>query len=88
MDATTLGSVLALVGVLAGALVAAIGKRGENANARMNSEMDQIQEERDGLRLQLADRDKRINELLEQRLTDQVELARLRVQIIEMGGQP
>ncbi|MER8158175.1 hypothetical protein [Streptomyces sp. NPDC094472] len=88
MDATTLGSVLALVGVLAGAVVAAIGKRGENANARMNSEMDQIQEERDGLRAQLTDRDKRINELLEQRLTDQVELARLRVQIIEMGGQP
>ncbi|MEE4598209.1 hypothetical protein V2J94_41310 [Streptomyces sp. DSM 41524] len=88
MDATTLGSVLALVGVLSGTVVAYLGKRGENANARMNSEMDQIQEERDGLRTQLADRDKRIAELLEQRLTDQVELARLRVQIIEMGGQP
>ncbi|WP_086705583.1 hypothetical protein [Streptomyces antimycoticus] len=88
MDATTLGSVLALVGVLAGAVVAYLGKRGETANARMNSEMDQIQEERDGLRVQLTDRDKRIAELLEQRLTDQVELARLRVQIIEMGGQP
>ncbi|MGA6159582.1 hypothetical protein ACPEIC_40310 [Stenotrophomonas sp. NPDC087984] len=87
MDATTLGSVLALVGVLSGAVVAYLGKRGELANARMNSEMDQIQEERDGLRLQLADRDKRISELLEQRVTDQVELARLRVQIIEMGGQ-
>ncbi|WJD99782.1 hypothetical protein [Streptomyces antimycoticus] len=88
MDATTLGSVLALVGVLSGAVVAYLGKRGENATTRMNSEMDQIQEERDGLRVQIADRDKRINDLLEQRLTDQVELARLRVKIIEMGGAP
>ncbi|MFD8866000.1 hypothetical protein ACFV1F_16765 [Streptomyces sp. NPDC059590] len=88
MDATTLGSVLALVGVLAGAVVAYLGKRGENANARMNSEIDQIQEERNGLREQLTERDRRINELLEQRLTDQVELARLRVKIVEMGGQP
>ncbi|MGW7598106.1 hypothetical protein [Streptomyces antimycoticus] len=88
MDATTLGSTLALVGVLSGAVVAYLGKRGENATTRMNSEMDQIQEERDGLRAQLADRDKRINELLEQRLTDQVEVARLRVKIIEMGGTP
>lgn len=88
MDATTLGSVLALVGVLAGAVVAYLGKRGENANARMNSEIDQIQEERNGLREQLTERDRRIAELLEQRLTDQVELARLRVKIVEMGGTP
>ena len=88
MDATTLGSVLALVGVLSGAVVAYLGKRGELANTRMNSEMDQVQEERDGLRVQLADKEKRIAELLEQRLTDQVEIARLRVQIIQMGGQP
>ncbi|MEU1496040.1 hypothetical protein [Streptomyces sp. NPDC005732] len=88
MDATTLGSVLALAGVLAGALVAYLGKRGENTTARLNSAMDQIQEERDGLRTQLAERDGRITQLLEQRVTDQVELARLRVKIIELGGDP
>lgn len=88
MDATTLGSVLALAGVLSGALVAYLGKRGENTTTRLNVAMDQIQEERDGLRTQLAERDGRINQLLEQRLTDQVDLARLRVKIIELGGDP
>ncbi|WP_425244862.1 hypothetical protein [Streptomyces sp. NEAU-NA10] len=88
MDATTLGAVLALVGVLSGSVVAYLGKRGENATTRWNAEMDQIQEERDGLRTQLADRDSRIAELLEQRLADQVELARLRVKVVELGGDP
>ncbi|AEM87098.1 hypothetical protein [Streptomyces violaceusniger] len=88
MDATTWGALITGAAVVIGAVVAYLGKRGENANARMNSEMDQIQEERDGLRAQVADRDKRINELLEQRVNDQVENARLRVKIVEMGGTP
>jgi SMC interacting uncharacterized protein involved in chromosome segregation len=95
LDATTIGAVLALVGVLSGSVVAYLGKRGENANARLNSEMDQIQEERnllrgerDGLRMQLTDRDARIAELLELRLADQVELARLRVKVVELRGDP
>lgn len=95
MTATTIGAVLALVGVLSGSVVAYLGKRGENANARLNSEMDQIQEERnllrgerDGLRTQLTERDARIAELLELRLADQVELARLRVRIVELRGDP
>ena len=95
MDATTIGAMLALVGVLSGSVVASLGKRGENATTRLNSEMDQIQEERgllreerDGLRTQLAARDARIAELLEQRLVDQVEIARLRVRIVELGGDP
>ncbi|MEU9285957.1 hypothetical protein AB0D57_14835 [Streptomyces sp. NPDC048275] len=88
MDVTTIGSVIALVGVLSGSVVAYLGKRGENATARMNSTMDQIQEERDGLRKELAERDTRITALLEQRVTDQVEIARLRVKVIEMGGDP
>ena len=88
MDATTVGSILAGVGVIVGAVVAYLGKKGENAVQRFNSVMDQVQEERDGLRLQLADRDSRITELLEHRLADQVELARLRVKIIQLGGQP
>ncbi|MEV4858912.1 hypothetical protein [Streptomyces ossamyceticus] len=95
MTATTIGAVLALVGMLSGSVVAYLGKRGENANARLNSEMDQIQEERnllrgerDGLRTQLTERDARIAELLELRLADQVELARLRVRIVELRGDP
>ncbi|MFM9563237.1 MULTISPECIES: hypothetical protein [Streptomyces] len=88
MDATTIGSVIALVGVLSGSVVAYVGKRGENATARMNSEIDQIQEERNGLRTQLTERDTRITALLEQRVADQVEIARLRVKIVNMGGDP
>lgn len=88
MDATTLGALITGAAVVIGAVVAHIGKRAENATTRMNSEFDQIQEERNGLREQLTERDGRIAELLEQRLADQVELARLRVKIVEMGGQP
>ncbi len=88
MDATTLGALLALVGVLSGSAVAYLGKRGENATTRMNSEMDQIQEERDGLRKELAERDTRITALLEQRVADQVEIARLRVKVVNLGGDP
>ncbi|MFM9473942.1 hypothetical protein [Streptomyces scabiei] len=88
MDATTIGAVLALVGVLSGSVVAYLGKRGENANARLNSEMDQIQEERNRMDERLAARDQKIEVLLEQRVTDQVEIARLRVKIVELGGDP
>ncbi|MEU5111724.1 hypothetical protein AB0G64_09510 [Streptomyces longwoodensis] len=88
MDAATVGAVLALVGVLSGSVVAYVGKRGENATARWNSELDQIQEERDKLREQLATRDRRIEELLEQRLADREEIARLRIKVVELGGDP
>lgn len=88
MDATTLGALITGAAVVIGAVVAHLGKRAENATTRMNSEFDQIQEERNGLREQLTVRDQRIAELLEQRLADQVELARLRVKVVEMGGQP
>ncbi|MDQ0933815.1 hypothetical protein [Streptomyces turgidiscabies] len=86
MDATTIGSVIALVGVLSGSMVAYLGKRGENATARMNSEIDQIQEERDGMLKRLAERETRITELLDQRHADQVEIARLRVKVVQLGG--
>ncbi|MFD9107129.1 hypothetical protein [Streptomyces bottropensis] len=88
MDATTIGAVLALVGVLSGSVVAYLGKRGENATTRLNSEMDQIQEERNRMDERLAARDQRIEVLLEQRVTDQVEIARLRVKVVELGGDP
>jgi uncharacterized membrane-anchored protein YhcB (DUF1043 family) len=88
LDATTIGSVVALVGVLSGSVVAYLGKRGENATTRMNSELDQIQEERDKLREQLTARDQKIEGLLEQRVADQVEIARLRVKVVNLGGDP
>lgn len=88
MDATTIGAVLAFAGVLSGSVVAYLGKRGENATTRWNAEFDQIQEERDGLRKELAERDSRITNLLEQRVSDQETIARLRVKCIELGGDP
>jgi uncharacterized membrane-anchored protein YhcB (DUF1043 family) len=88
LDAATIGAALALAGVLSGSVVAYLGKRGENATTRMNSEMDQIQEERDGLRKQLADRDARVSELLRQQGEDFVTIARLRAQVINLGGDP
>jgi uncharacterized membrane-anchored protein YhcB (DUF1043 family) len=88
LDATTIGALLALIGVMSGSVVAYLGKRGENATARWNSELDQVQEERDKLREQVAAKDQKIEVLLEQRVTDQVLIARLRVQIVNLGGDP
>jgi uncharacterized membrane-anchored protein YhcB (DUF1043 family) len=88
LDATTIGAVLALIGVMSGSVVAYLGKRGENATTRMNSEIDQIQEERDGLRVQLAGRDSRIAELLKQQGDDYVTIAKLRAKVINLGGDP
>jgi uncharacterized membrane-anchored protein YhcB (DUF1043 family) len=88
LDVATIGSVIGLAGVLSGSVVAYLGKRGENATARMNSEIDQIQEERDGLRKELGERNARVEALLNQRVTDQETIARLRVKVIELGGDP
>jgi septal ring factor EnvC (AmiA/AmiB activator) len=88
LDATTIGSVIALVRVLSGSVVAYLGKRGENATTRWNAELDQVQEERDKLREQLTARDQKIEQLLEQRLADREETARLRIQVINLGSDP
>lgn len=81
MDATTLGSVLALVGVLAGAVVAYLGKRSENALTGYSSLTDNLQEERDRLDRQLIERDAKLTAQAE-------EIARLRSIIIQLGGTP
>ncbi|MBE4791034.1 hypothetical protein [Streptomyces caniscabiei] len=95
MDAAIVGPVLVLVGVLSGSIVAYLGKRAENATTRINSEMDQIQEERnkylsqvDGLQTKVGEKDRRIEELLEQRLADRETITRLRIKIMELGGDP
>ena len=88
MDAATVGAILALAGVMSGSVVAYLGKRGENTTTRFNSEIDQIQEERDGLRKELAERNARIETLLDQRVTDKETIARLRIKVIQLGGDP
>lgn len=95
MDATTLGSVLALVGVLSGAVVAYLGKRGETAVTGLTTLTDQLQEERadqreqiKDLRQQITDRDARIAELASLRTADQAEIIQLRNTIQSLGGHP
>lgn len=84
MDATTLGAVLACVGVLSGSVVAYIGKRGENAN----SLTDQVQEERDGLARRLAEKDVQIAALEQQRHDYLVRITQLEIENIRLGGTP
>ncbi|MGW0495033.1 hypothetical protein ACWD0Z_06220 [Streptomyces sp. NPDC003007] len=91
MDVTTLtalGALLVGVGGLAGAVVAYLGKRGENALTGFSSLTDNLQEERDRLDRKNAEL---LTELAEQsalRAADQAEIARLRALIIHLGGQP
>jgi hypothetical protein len=84
LDATTLGAVLACVGVLSGSVVAYIGKRGENAN----SLTDQVQEERDGLARRLAEKDVQIAALEQQRHDYLVRITQLEIENIRLGGTP
>ena len=84
MDATTIGSVIALVGVLSGSVVAYIGKRGENAN----SLTDQVQEERDGLARRLTEKDMQIAALEQQRHDYLVRITQLEIENIRLGGNP
>lgn len=80
MDATTtLGSVLALVGVLAGSVVAYLGKRGETAVTGYSSLTNDLQEERLALRQQ-------ITELHALRAADQAEITRLRIENAQLRG--
>ncbi|TJZ55623.1 hypothetical protein FCH28_09805 [Streptomyces piniterrae] len=81
MDATTLGSLLVGVGAVVGGVVAFVGKRGENAITGYSSLTQDLQEERDALRLQLT-------ESHSLRAADQAELIRLRALVIQLGGTP
>ncbi|MBQ0852313.1 hypothetical protein ACFU9Y_09330 [Streptomyces sp. NPDC057621] len=90
MDAgtTLFGSLLACVGVLGAALVAYMGKRGENALNGFSSLTEKLQSERDRLERQIAERDSRIDELATMHVADQSEIARLRLDIDRLGGAP
>ncbi|MGV9500183.1 hypothetical protein ACWDQ0_18050 [Streptomyces sp. NPDC003642] len=54
MDATTLGSLLVGLGAVVGAVVAYLGKRGENAITAYGSLTNDLQEERENLKTELA----------------------------------
>ncbi|MET9815340.1 hypothetical protein [Streptomyces sp. NPDC006355] len=95
MDATTLGSLLVGLGAVVGAVVAYLGKRGENAITAYGSLTNDLQEERENLKAELAsaraERDALNTRLAEQaalRAADQAEIARLRALIVHLGGEP
>jgi hypothetical protein len=83
---TLLGSLLAATGVLGAAVVAYLGKRGENALSGYSSLTEKLQSERDRLERQVAERDTRITELATLHAADQSEIARLRIDIDRLGG--
>lgn len=88
MDATTLGSLLVGVGAVVGGVVAYLGKRGENAMTRFNSVTDQVQEERDRLEQRLTAAQAELVALHAQRHEDLEQITRLRIKIIQLGGEP
>ena len=87
MDATNLGSLLVGVGAVAAAVVAFLGKRGENALTGYSSLTNDLQEERDALKAERTELNAKLAELSALRAADQAEIARLRA-LIPPGGQP
>ena len=97
MDATTLGAILACVGVLSGSVVAYIGKRGETGLSRFNSMTDQTwvlsegdwrEEELTAKRTELAAVQTELAALHRQRHDDLIEITRLQIKVIQLGGDP
>ncbi|QQM45225.1 hypothetical protein [Streptomyces liliifuscus] len=92
---TLVGGLMALVGVLATATVAYLGKRGENALTGYTSLTDQLQEELATKKQELVDKntlltakDAALAEKSEQRAADQAEITRLRGLVWQLGGDP
>lgn len=84
MDATTLGAVLACVGVLSGSVVAYIGKRGETRN----SLTDQLQEELTAKRAELTAVQGELAALQQLRRDYLIRITQLEIEIIRLGGTP
>lgn len=84
MDATTLGAVLACVGVLSGSVVAFIGKRGETRN----SLTDQLQEELVSERTERKAAQTELAALQQQRHDYLIRITQLEIEIIRLGGTP
>lgn len=88
MTDTTIGAVLACVAGLIGSVVVYVGKRGENHTSRFNSQVDQLQEERDGLLKRLTEQDAQIIAFQQQRHDYLIRITQLEIQIIQLGGTP
>ena len=86
MDATTLGAILAFVGVVSGSVVAYIGKRGENGVTRFNSVTDQVQEELSRKATELTAAQTEVGALRQQRHDDLIRMTKLEIEIIRLGG--
>lgn len=82
MDPTTLGAVLACVGVLSGSVVAYIGKRGENRHTLT----DQLQEELATERAERKAAQAEVEVLHQRRREDLVRITHLEIEIIRLGG--
>ncbi|MFB7359659.1 hypothetical protein [Streptomyces gardneri] len=105
MDPTTLtlaGALVAFAGVLATAVVAYVGKRGELSLSRLSTLTDELQEERSDLKEErrllkdenvelrgsLVAKDAALAEAAAGRAADQAEITRLRLIITRLGGDP
>jgi outer membrane murein-binding lipoprotein Lpp len=88
LDATTLGSLLVGLGAVVGAVVAYVGKRGENALTGYSSLTNDLHEERDRLDSKVTELNAKVAELSSLRAADQAEIARLRALIVHLGGEP
>lgn len=86
MDATTLGSVLALAGVLSGSLVAFLGKRGETALSGYNSLTDQLQEERAAQKTQITELKTEVADLRRQSTEKDAVVAAQAAQLAEQAS--
>jgi hypothetical protein len=88
LDATTIGALIACVGVVSGSVVTFIGKRGETGISRFNSVTDQVQEELIRKSAELTAAQTEIGVLRQQRHDDLVRMTRLEIEIIRLGGNP
>jgi phage terminase Nu1 subunit (DNA packaging protein) len=88
LDATTLGAALAFAGVASGSVVAYIGKRGETGLTRANSLTDQLQEELTRKTTDLATAQADLAALQQQRRDYLIEITRLQIKVIQLGGDP
>lgn len=82
MDATTIGAVLACVGVVSGSVVTFLGKRGETRN----SLTDQLQEELNSERAERKAAQAEVDVLTKRRRADLIRITNLEIEIIRLGG--
>jgi len=82
LDATTLGAMLACVGVVSGSVVTFVGKRGEGRNALT----DQLQEELTSERAERKATQVEVDVLHQRRRDDLIRITLLEIEIIRLGG--